>query len=107
MNPGVGKLIVKAVKKGGRKVLNFIDEYKYHQKHNKHDDISFRPRSQADLKKSELQKNEWLTETTPRRNVQRDYTDPRKMGQIEDLRKGDRKAKFDFSKKGKGWRVIK
>lgn len=101
MNPGVGRLIAQAVKKGGRKVLNFIDEYKYHQKHNKHNDISFRPRSQADLKKSDLQAKKWLTETTPRRNVERSYTDWTKVGQIQDLRKGDKKVKFNFSKKGK------
>jgi hypothetical protein len=107
MNPGVVRLITKAAKKGGRKVLNFIDEYRYHQKYNKHDNISFRPRSKADLKKSDLQAKKWLTETTPKRNVGRDYTDPTKMGQIEDLRKGDRKVKFNFSKKGKKWSVVK
>jgi hypothetical protein len=101
MNPSLVRTIGKAVKKGGEKVYGFIKEYKYHQKNNLHKNISFKPRSASDLKKSELQKNEWLTKTTPRRNVERDYIDPRKMGQIEDLRKGDPKFKFSFPKKGK------
>lgn len=65
MNPGIMRVVGRAVIKGGQRAVGFIKDTIYANKHGNPTQISFRPTTRKVLKESEKQKKQWMTNTQP------------------------------------------
>ena len=65
MNPGLARLLGKAITKGGQKAVGFIKDTIYASRYGNPTKISFRPTTRKSFKESEKQKKQWMTDTQP------------------------------------------